>query len=73
MVNLLGEKENFGEVKYQGFEKIMNWPGVYPHLYGKRETKPFRKMGHITILNPELDTAKEIAVKVKETLKAIGK
>ena len=73
MVNLLGEKENFGEVKYQGFEKIMSWPGVYPHLYGKRETKPFRKMGHITILNPELDTAKEIAVKVKETLKAVGK
>jgi 5-(carboxyamino)imidazole ribonucleotide synthase len=49
MVNLLGEKDHFGTVQYEGLTDIINWAGVYPHLYGKSETKPFRKMGHVTI------------------------
>ena len=72
MINLLGEKNFFGPVIYQGIEEIVSWEGVYPHLYGKKETKPFRKMGHVTVLNKSLEEAKKIALKVKETLKVIG-
>jgi 5-(carboxyamino)imidazole ribonucleotide synthase len=72
MVNLLGEPAHFGKVKYEGLEKIIEIEGVFPHIYGKSDTKPFRKMGHITIINSSLDKAKEIAFKVKETIKAIG-
>jgi 5-(carboxyamino)imidazole ribonucleotide synthase len=72
MINLLGEKNFFGPVIYQGIEEIVSWEGVYPHLYGKNETKPFRKMGHVTVLNKSLEEAKKIALKVKETLKVIG-
>ena len=72
MVNLLGEKNHFGRAKYQGIETVLGWDGVFPHIYGKAETKPFRKMGHVTIMNNSLDKAKEIAFKVKETLKVIG-
>ncbi|MCC7453408.1 MAG: 5-(carboxyamino)imidazole ribonucleotide synthase [Crocinitomix sp.] len=72
MINLLGEKNFFGPVIYQGIEEIVSWEGVYPHLYGKKETKPFRKMGHVTVLNTSLEEAKKIALKVKETLKVIG-
>lgn len=72
MVNLLGEKDNFGKVVYQGLDTVVGWEGVFPHIYGKSDTKPFRKMGHVTIINDELNKAKEIALKVKQTLKAIG-
>lgn len=72
MINLLGEKNFFGPVIYQGIEEIVSWEGVYPHLYGKKETKPFRKMGHVTVLNKSLEEAKKIALKIKETLKVIG-
>lgn len=72
MINLLGEKNFFGPVIYKGIEEIVSWEGVYPHFYGKKETKPFRKMGHVTVLNKSLEEAKKIALKVKETLKVIG-
>ncbi len=70
MLNLLGEKEHIGKVKYEGLEDIINIEGVYPHIYGKSETKPFRKMGHVTVLNKEIDKAIEIAKDIKNTLKA---
>lgn len=57
MINLLGHKNHTGTPVYQGIENVMNQEGVYVHLYGKTETKPFRKMGHITVVNPELDKA----------------
>ena len=72
MVNLLGEKNHYGKAKYDGLEDVLSWEGVFPHLYGKSDTKPFRKMGHVTIINDSLDSAKKIALKVKETLKVIG-
>lgn len=73
MVNLLGEKGYTGKVIYDGLEKIIAWEGVFPHIYGKKETKPFRKMGHVTITNHSLAEAKRIAFEVKKTLKVIGK
>ena len=69
MVNLLGEEGHTGEARYEGLEEILSWKGVNVHLYGKRFTKPFRKMGHVTIIAETLIEAKNIAKKVQQTLK----
>lgn len=72
MVNVLGEKGFEGDAMYSGLAEIMKWPGVHTHLYGKKTTKSFRKMGHVTITASSLDEAIKIAKKVKETLKVIA-
>lgn len=72
MVNLLGEPEYSGLARYQGFDEVLNMPGVYVHLYGKQLTKPFRKMGHVTILEKDIATLKKKANFVKQTLKVIA-
>lgn len=72
MINLLGEKNQTGKVEYKGLEKVLEWKGVKPHIYGKAITKPFRKMGHVTVVNHSLDKAKEIAQQVKNTLKVVA-
>jgi 5-(carboxyamino)imidazole ribonucleotide synthase len=72
MINLLGEKGYQGSVIYQGLEKAIAIPGVKPHIYGKSETKSFRKMGHITIVAPTLEEAKTNGRKVKELIKVIS-
>lgn len=69
MVNLLGEEGHSGPTYYEGLEKCLKISGVHPHLYGKKETKPFRKMGHVTIVNKQLDTAIVNAKTVQKTLK----
>ncbi len=72
MVNLVGEEGYEGQVRYQNIEKIMKLPGVTPHIYGKKITRPFRKMGHVTIVNKDLSKAREIAEQVKNTIKVIS-
>ncbi|MFT5823086.1 MAG: 5-(carboxyamino)imidazole ribonucleotide synthase [Crocinitomix sp.] len=72
MVNLLGEKGYIGKAKYEGIEEVVSWQGVYPHIYGKENTKPFRKMGHVTVIADTLESAKQTAISVKNTLKVIG-
>jgi 5-(carboxyamino)imidazole ribonucleotide synthase len=72
MINILGEKGYEGKVKYQGMEAVLAMPGVTPHIYGKTDTKPFRKMGHITVVNKDLNEAKAIALRVKEAFKVIS-
>ena len=72
MINLLGEKGYQGSVIYQGLENAIAIPGVKPHIYGKAETKSFRKMGHITIVAPTLEEAKMNGRKVKELVKVIA-
>ena len=54
MVNLVGEEGFSGPVLYENIEKIMAIEGVTPHIYGKKETRPFRKMGHVTIVNENI-------------------
>jgi 5-(carboxyamino)imidazole ribonucleotide synthase len=71
MVNLLGEPGHTGLAKYEGFEDVVKIPGVHVHLYGKRFTKPFRKMGHVTIVDAHVDSLKKKANFVKHTLKVI--
>lgn len=72
MVNVLGEKGHDGVAKYNGLEKIMSIEGVYVHLYGKKYTKPFRKMGHLTIVDQNREQAIEKARFVQQTLKVIS-
>ena len=73
MVNLVGAEGYEGAVVYKNIENILELDGVTPHIYGKKETRPFRKMGHVTIVHPEIDKARAIAQKVKETIKVISK
>jgi 5-(carboxyamino)imidazole ribonucleotide synthase len=72
MVNILGEPGYSGNAKYQGLSEVLSEAGVYVHLYGKKETRPFRKMGHVTIIANTLEEAKKKAYFVKETLKVIS-
>ena len=61
MINLLGEKGFEGKARYENIEEVLHTEGAYIHLYGKEDTKPFRKMGHITVCNLNLEDAKDIA------------
>lgn len=69
MINILGEKGFTGPAIYEGLEKILGISGVHPHIYGKSDTKPFRKMGHVTITGETLIQVKRIADEVKEKIK----
>lgn len=73
MVNLVGDENHTGDVIYEGIEGIMAMPGVTPHIYGKRETRPFRKMGHVNIIHSELNEARAVAETVKSKIKVISK
>ncbi|WP_338378125.1 5-(carboxyamino)imidazole ribonucleotide synthase [uncultured Flavobacterium sp.] len=72
MVNLVGEEGFEGQVLYENIEKIMAIDGVTPHIYGKRETRPFRKMGHVTIVNENMVEARKIAEEVKNSIRVIS-
>ena len=72
MVNLVGEEGYSGQVVYENIEKIMAIDGVTPHIYGKRETRPFRKMGHVTIVNEDMAAARKIAEEVKNSIRVIS-
>lgn len=72
MVNLSGEENFTGPPVYKNIAKILGMPGVTPHIYGKKETRPFRKMGHVTIVNKDIQKARTIAEEVKNTLKVIS-
>ena len=73
MVNLVGEEGFSGNVVYENFNDILKIDGVTPHIYGKKETRPFRKMGHVTIVNSNIDKARATAQVVKETIGVISK
>ena len=73
MVNLVGAEGYAGDVIYEHIEDVLSLPGVTPHIYGKRQTRPFRKMGHITITHPDIEQARSLAQKVKKTIKVISR
>lgn len=73
MVNLLGEEGHTGPAYYEGMDDLLATQGVFPFLYGKKITKPFRKMGHITLTDSDLTKLKEKAEWVKGALKVITK
>jgi 5-(carboxyamino)imidazole ribonucleotide synthase len=72
MLNVLGEPGYSGDVKYVGLEEISAMPGVSVHLYGKKTTKPYRKMGHITVTAESTAEAMKIAHKVRDVIKVIA-
>lgn len=69
MINLLGEKGFEGKARYENIEEVLHTEGAYIHLYGKEDTKPFRKMGHITVCNLNLENAKATARKFLSDVK----
>ncbi len=71
MINLLGEEGHSGDAVYTGMEEALALPGVFVHLYGKKVTKPFRKMGHITVVDESREGAISRARMVKEMLKVV--
>ena len=73
MVNLVGDEGYSGPVVYENIAKIMQLKGVTPHLYGKKETRPFRKMGHVTIVHEDINEARKLAEEVKKTIRVISK
>ncbi|WP_419213854.1 5-(carboxyamino)imidazole ribonucleotide synthase [Maribacter sp. X9] len=73
MVNLVGAEGYNGNVVYENIADIMAMEGVTPHIYGKAQTRPFRKMGHVTIVNDDPTKARSIAQQVKERIKVISK
>ena len=73
MVNLVGAEGYTGEVVYENIDKILQIDGVTPHIYGKKITKPFRKMGHVTIVNKDINQARKVAQQVKKIIKVISK
>jgi len=72
MVNILGEDGFSGNVVYEGLEKCIKLDGVKVHIYGKKQTKPFRKMGHVTIIDKNIDNALKKADIVKHTLRSVS-
>ncbi|MEX0811234.1 MAG: 5-(carboxyamino)imidazole ribonucleotide synthase [Chitinophagales bacterium] len=72
MVNLLGEPGHDGAAKYVGLDEVLATDGVGLHLYGKKFTRPFRKMGHITVVDKDMEEAKRKARFVKNKLKVIS-
>lgn len=72
MINLIGEEAHSGKVKYTGIKDALTNQGVFVHLYGKTETKPHRKMGHVTIVNSNLNEAKSTARELLEKIKVIS-
>lgn len=70
MVNIIGAKGFNGDVKYEGLEEVLKIDNVFVHLYGKKQTKPGRKMGHVTILSNDKQELMHQSNKVKRTLLA---
>ncbi|MGB0366127.1 MAG: 5-(carboxyamino)imidazole ribonucleotide synthase [Flavobacteriaceae bacterium] len=72
MVNLVGAEGQTGQVHYNNIETALSMKGVSPHIYGKKQTRPFRKMGHVTIVDQDINTARETAEKVKQLITVIS-
>ncbi len=72
MMNLLGADDFSGTYRLKGLEEISAMEGVYVHLYGKKESKPMRKMGHVTVTAPTLQQAKDIAKQVSKLVKFVA-
>lgn len=72
MINILGEPEFSGVAIYEGIEDTLEIEGAFIHLYGKKETKPFRKMGHVTVIDENIDALRAKAKFVKEKLRVVA-
>lgn len=71
MINLLGEAGHTGPAHYEGMDALLALPGVFPFLYGKALTKPFRKMGHVTVMDQDLDALREKVAVVRDRIRVV--
>lgn len=69
MINILGAEGYEGEPIYEGVEQVMSIEGVKIHLYGKKETRPFRKMGHITVIDKDPSNIRAKTNLIRQILK----
>ena len=72
MLNLVGEENFSGKVKYKGLEEVLKLPNTYVHLYAKEETKPGRKMGHINVLGNSREELLDQLIAIKSLVKVIS-
>ncbi len=72
IVNILGAEGYIGDAKYEGLEEVLKMDNVFVHLYGKSQTKPGRKMGHVTIMNKDYSDLTYKAHRIKHILKVIA-
>lgn len=72
MVNIIGADDCSGPVRYEGLDEVLKIENAFVHLYGKKETKPGRKMGHVTVMSKEKQELIHQSNKIKRTLKAIN-
>ena len=72
MLNLVGEENYSGKVKYEGLEAVLKLPDTYVHLYGKSDTKPGRKMGHINVLADSREKLLEQLIAIKSMVKVVS-
>lgn len=68
MANLVGAEGHSGDVVYQGYDELLGEPGVNIHIYGKAQTRPFRKMGHVTVVAKDRDEARKRAEWAKNSI-----
>jgi len=72
MVNIIGSEGHSGEPKYQGLDEVLKIDNAFVHIYGKLQTKPGRKMGHVTVLSDEKQDLVHKANKIKQLLSVIA-
>ncbi|WP_462137191.1 5-(carboxyamino)imidazole ribonucleotide synthase [Candidatus Mycalebacterium sp.] len=72
MVNILGEPGHEGDAVYEGLDECMKVEGANFHIYGKKRTKPFRKMGHVTVVDENMESAFEKARFIKQNLRVVS-
>jgi len=72
LMNLLGEEGYTGSVSYEGLDRCLSLEGVHVHIYGKELTKPYRKMGHVNIVDSNIESAMKKYNFIKENLKVIS-
>ena len=72
MVNLVGSKDHNGTARYEGMQEILGIDNAFVHVYGKEQTKPGRKMGHVTILSSEKQDLLHKANKVKQLFSVVS-
>jgi len=72
MINILGAEGYTGDAKYQNLDKLLSESGVFVHLYGKKLTKPSRKMGHLTIIDKDIESLKEKVEQLKDVLQVVA-
>ena len=73
IVNIIGEENHTGEAHYEGLMEVLAMDNVFVHIYGKKITKPGRKMGHVTILSNEPQELLHKANQIKHLIKAVSK